>query len=252
MGQNIAVPRLTESELQQQDNREVGTDEQTANSQDDGESIISDSAATVSSRATTTHPNEQETLTGFYQNRSSGNSIHQYPLLAHSPSASNGTDHIVNAPPQSPHHTERCSEHKTEPFTLASEVPVSASPRESSPLRHSFTKKYLISSTNPPVKRTIYRPQPHQGSVSIPRPVVASHRWANPSLLVETSFASLDDTAPPYDGYPFLYGISKKMPIGIRSSPRNSMSPPRYRDVNNPSRGNQDSVDVIDVDDIKW
>jgi hypothetical protein len=52
-----------------------------------------------------------------------------------------------------------------------------------------------------------------------------------------------------------LYGNSKKIPFRIRSSPRNSMSPPRYRDGRpdvSPSRGSQDSVDIIDTDDIKW
>jgi hypothetical protein len=255
MGQNIAVPRLTESELQQQDSRATGVDEQTANSQDDGESIISDSAATVSSRATSTHPNEHETPTGFYQTRSLGSNTHHYPMLAHSPSASTSADHVVSTPAQSMQSTERYSEHKTEPFALASEVPVSASPRESSPLRHSFTNEDHVSNTSPSIQRTSYTPQSHQGSISIPRPVAANHRWANPSLLAEASFASLDDTAPPYDGYPFLYGNSKKIPFRIRSSPRNSMSPPRYRDGRpdaSPSRGSQDSVDIIDTDDIKW
>ncbi|KAI9283094.1 WD40-repeat-containing domain protein [Umbelopsis sp. AD052] len=254
MGQNITVPRLTESELQQQDSRAAGVDEHTANSQDDGESIISDSAATVSSRATSTHPNEHETPTSYYQTRSLGHNTHHYPTLAHSPSASTSADHVANMPTQSMQSAERYSEHKTEPFALASEVPVSASPRESSPLRHSFTNEDHISNTSPSIQRTSHTPQSHQGSISIPRQVAANHRWANPSLLVEASFASLDDTAPPYDGYPFLYGNSKKIPFRIPTSPRNSMSPPRYRDGRpdaSSSRGSQDSVDIIDTDDIK-
>lgn len=259
MGQNISVPSLRENEFQQ-DSREVVTDEQTSNTQDDGESIISDSAATVSSRTTNTNPAEHDSPIGYYQSRSSLSHIHQDSIPAN-----NSASSIDHSPGNAPggHILDRLSEHKNEVLSLASEVPVSASPRESSPLRHSFTNEDQASNLS-----VVQRPSPtgslHQNTPSTvsSRPVTVIQRWPSPSLLAEKSFASLDDTAPPYDGYPFIYGNAKKMPIRVRSSPIGSqspprfpMSPPRYRESRSdasPSRSIQESNDIFDVDDIKW
>lgn len=229
-------------------------DEHPSNSQDDGESIMSDSAPTVSSRTTNTHPTEHDPPIGYYQSRSPLLNNQHEPVATHSHSTASGADHPPNNGAQaSHHHADRFAEHKTDVLSLASEVPVSTSPRESSPLRHSFTNDDNASNS-PVAQRSNYS---HQSTMPIlpSRPLTLNHRWASPSLLAEKSFASLDDTAPPYDGYPFIHGNTKKVPIRIRSSPRSSLSPPRYRDGRsdiNPSQVSPESADIIDTEDIKW
>ncbi|KAM3586086.1 hypothetical protein VKS41_002616 [Umbelopsis sp. WA50703] len=250
MGQHISVPVIPEND-ESRDNTAVTTDDQSSVTLDDRESITSDSASTPPPQRASSHLSEQTNPVRYGRNSLPSPRFHRDTNPNYIPAITAGADHLSNN--RVNNILDRFPEYKTEPMSLVSEVPVSASPRESSPLRHSFTND--DQSSDPSTTTGTYGSQPPAAtSTYIPRTLATNQRWVYPSLLLDKPFAGLDDTAPPYDGYPIVYGKTKKLPDRLRSSSSTaspSRSQERRQSGSSSLKDTDDSVDFIDVDDIK-
>lgn len=250
MGQQISVPVMPEND-ESRDSTAATADDQSSITLDDRESITSDSASTPPPHRTSSNQSEPTNPARHTRSRPSSPNLYRDSNSNSIPATSAGADHLSNN--RVNNILDRFPEHKIEPMSLVSEVPVSASPREGSPLRHSFTNE--DQSSDPTTTTGSYGSQPPAAaSTYIPRTLAANPRWAHPSLLLEKPFAGLDDTAPPYDGYPIVYGKAKKLPDRLRSSSSTS-SCSRSQEHRQSSisslKDADDSVDFIDAEDIK-